>query len=185
MAPLIAVTCRVLAAVDAGDGFRQDLLASPRTYLDALHRSGAVEAAMLAVPLDAAGARARLERVDGLLLTGGPDVDPVRYGQERHPETYGVSAVRDDFEATLTLAAIEMGLPTLAICRGIQVLNVALGGTLVQHLPTSPPRCTGRVSATRWRSRPARGSTPRSAPTGPWGCRGTTRRSTASGPGWW
>jgi putative glutamine amidotransferase len=121
--------------VDAGDGFREDLLASPRTYIDALHRSGAVEAAMLAVPVDTEGARARLERVDGLLLSGGPDVDPARYGQERHPETYGVSAVRDDFEVALALAAIELGLPTLAICRGIQVLNVALGGTLVQHLP--------------------------------------------------
>jgi putative glutamine amidotransferase len=90
---------------------------------------------MLAVPLDVEGARARLERVDGLMLTGGPDVDPARYGQVPHPETYGVSAVRDDFEATLALAALDLGLPVLAICRGIQVLNVALGGSLVQHLP--------------------------------------------------
>jgi putative glutamine amidotransferase len=135
MAPLVAVTCRVLDHTDAGDGFREDLLASPRTYIDALHRSGAVEAAMLAVPIHRDGARQRLGRVDALLLTGGADVDPVRYGQEPHPETYGVSAVRDGFEAELGLAAIDLGMPVLAICRGIQVLNVALGGTLVQHLP--------------------------------------------------
>ena len=135
MTPLIAVTCRLLDKVDAGDGFRQDLLASPRTYIDALHRAGAVEAAMLAVPIDGTAARARLERVDGLVLTGGPDVDPSRYGQSPHPETYGVSAVRDHFEEALALAALEVGMPVLAICRGIQVLNVALGGSLVQHLP--------------------------------------------------
>jgi putative glutamine amidotransferase len=140
MAPLVAVTCRVLDRTDAGDGFREDLLASPRTYLDALHRAGAVEAAMLAVPIDGRGAHARLARVDALLLTGGADVDPARYGQPRHPETYGVSAVRDGFEEALVRAAIERRMPVLAICRGIQVLNVALGGTLVQHLPDVTPQ---------------------------------------------
>jgi putative glutamine amidotransferase len=68
------------------------------------------------------------------VLTGGPDVDPARYGQRAHNEVYGIDAVADAFELALTHAACHQGLPTLAICRGIQVLNVALGGTLDQHI---------------------------------------------------
>jgi putative glutamine amidotransferase len=132
---LIAVTARILDHTQVAESWREDLLASPRTYVDALHRAGAVEAAMLPVAVDEAGAHARLERVDGLVLTGGGDVDPARYGQDGHPEVYGVSPERDAFELALARAAVARGLPTLAICRGIQVLNVALGGTLVQHLP--------------------------------------------------
>lgn len=72
--------------------------------------------------------------VDGLLFSGGPDVDPTRYGDpERHPETYGVSEERDDFELTLMTAALDADKPVLGVCRGIQVMNVALGGTLIQH----------------------------------------------------
>ena len=83
-------------------------------------------------------ARAALwSRLDALLLTGGGDVDPDRYGQAPHPTVYEVSAARDDLELHLTRRALEASVPLLAICRGIQVLNVALGGTLVQDVAST------------------------------------------------
>ena len=72
------------------------------------------------------------------MLTGGPDVDPACYGEERHAEVYGVDRAADEAELALVRAAIDRGVPTLAICRGLQVLNVALGGTLHQHIPELP-----------------------------------------------
>ncbi len=71
----------------------------------------------------------------GLLLAGGGDVDPRRYGAEPHPQTYGIDTHRDDMELSLLSAALRLGLPTLAICRGMHVVNVGCGGTLQQHLP--------------------------------------------------
>jgi putative glutamine amidotransferase len=76
-----------------------------------------------------------LDRVDGLILSGGGDIDPATYGAERHPETSLVVAERDAFELALTRRAVQRDMPVLGICRGIQVLNVAFGGTLLQHLP--------------------------------------------------
>jgi putative glutamine amidotransferase len=73
--------------------------------------------------------------VDGLVFTGGSDLDPVLYGAESHPETSGVIRERDDFELSLMRLALERDVPMLAICRGSQVLNVALGGNLEQHVP--------------------------------------------------
>ena len=86
------------------------------------------------VLLDDETASARLSRFDGLLLTGGGDIDPALYGQEMRPEVNHVNPARDEFEIPLVRAAIDRGIPTLAICRGAQVLNVALGGTLHQHI---------------------------------------------------
>jgi putative glutamine amidotransferase len=80
-------------------------------------------------------AAALVERLDGLMLTGGSDVDPARYGAERHPKTQPPAVARDEFELEILAAALDRGLPVLAICRGMQVLNVARGGTLCQHLP--------------------------------------------------
>src|SRR3954468_14629947 len=97
--------------------------------------------------LEAAGATARilevtqsprsvLGEVSGVLLTGGGDVDPVFYKQERHPAVYDAEAGRDEFEIDLARRAMDADVPMLAICRGMQVLNVAAGGTLVQDIPT-------------------------------------------------
>ncbi len=77
-----------------------------------------------------------LARVDGLLLTGGSDVDPAIYGEDRHASVTHVVRERDDFEIALALTALTRDLPLLAICRGQQVLNVAAGGTLVQDIPS-------------------------------------------------
>jgi putative glutamine amidotransferase len=90
-------------------------------------------------PLDAAHAERALDAVSGLVLTGGEDVAPWRYGEPPHRALGTVNEARDAFELALTTAARSRGLPTLAICRGIQVLNVALGGTLVQDIPTQCP----------------------------------------------
>jgi putative glutamine amidotransferase len=78
---------------------------------------------------------ALLDLVDALVLTGGPDVEPERYGADRHPETATVLPERDAFELALTRRALERRVPFLGVCRGMQVLNVARGGTLRQHLP--------------------------------------------------
>ncbi|WP_212911130.1 gamma-glutamyl-gamma-aminobutyrate hydrolase family protein [Streptomyces sp. TS71-3] len=79
-------------------------------------------------------AAAAIERLDGLVISGGPDVDPDRYGAERDPRTGPPAHERDTWELALIDAALAAGTPMLAICRGMQALNVALGGTLVQHL---------------------------------------------------
>jgi gamma-glutamyl-gamma-aminobutyrate hydrolase PuuD len=76
-----------------------------------------------------------LDLVDGLVFSGGSDLDPELYDAEAHPETNGVIRERDDFELELMRAALERDMPMLAICRGSQVLNVALGGDLEQHVP--------------------------------------------------
>ena len=78
--------------------------------------------------------------IDGLLLSGGPDVDPSRYGDDYvHPATYGIDRDRDQFEIDLFDAALARGMPTFGICRGVQVMNVALGGTLIQDVSTEHP----------------------------------------------
>jgi putative glutamine amidotransferase len=90
-------------------------------------------------PLDEAHANRVLDAVSGLVLTGGEDVAPRRYGEAPHEALGAVNESRDDWEIALVAAAHGRGLPTLAICRGIQVLNVALGGTLVQDIPSQCP----------------------------------------------
>jgi putative glutamine amidotransferase len=76
-----------------------------------------------------------LDRIDGLILAGGSDVDPASYGAERHPATNGTVPLRDRTEIALLKHAIERDMPVLGICRGMQVMNAALGGTLIQHVP--------------------------------------------------
>jgi putative glutamine amidotransferase len=111
-----------------------DLL--PATYCDAIERAGGAPLMLPPAARDLpAGAEAVLGGLHGLLLTGGPDVDPARYGAERDERTGPARTERDGWEIALTHAAIRRGMPVLGVCRGMQTLNVALGGTLVQHLP--------------------------------------------------
>jgi putative glutamine amidotransferase len=77
-----------------------------------------------------------LDEIDGLLLTGGEDVDPARYGEARHPSVTDVNSTRDDYEVGLVAEARRLKRPILALCRGIQLLNVACGGTLLQDIPS-------------------------------------------------
>jgi putative glutamine amidotransferase len=107
--------------------------AVPENYVDAARRAGA--RASLILPGDDRSPAELLERHDGLMLVGGGDVEPSRYGAEPVDEIYGVEPDRDASEIDLLREADRRGVPTLCICRGMQVLNVAFGGTLVQHLP--------------------------------------------------
>jgi len=133
MRPLIAVTGVPIVAGGVL-GWRQGAVACTAAYLEALDRAGADGAVLMPAAVDAGTAAARLQRFDGLVLVGGGDVDPGCYGAEARPEVTHVNPARDGFEIPLVRAAIDAGLPTLAICRGAQVLNVALGGTLHQHI---------------------------------------------------
>lgn len=105
----------------------------PENYVDALRRAGAY--ATLLLPGDDRSPDELLDRLDALMLVGGGDVVPERYGREAVDEVYGLEPDRDDFEIALLLRSVERDVPTLCICRGMQVMNVAFGGDLVQHLP--------------------------------------------------
>ena len=107
----------------------------PRSYADAVQRAGGLSILLVPDPVTTADPDAALDLVDGLILAGGSDVDPAVYGAEPHAETRGAVRVRDDFEIALAQRAIERDIPLLGICRGMQVMNVALGGTLQQHVP--------------------------------------------------
>jgi putative glutamine amidotransferase len=108
----------------------------PENYIDSVRRAGGRPALLL--PGDDTPVGEMLEPVDALLLVGGGDVEPSRYGREPHTEIYGLEPDRDGFEIALLRDADRRGMPTLAICRGMQVMNVAFGGTLIQHLPDHP-----------------------------------------------
>lgn len=107
----------------------------PKIYFEAVTKAGGIAVLLPPQPVDERIANRVLDGIDGLIITGGKDVDPARYGQEKHPATDEPRKDRDAWEDALLRAAIDRGLPFLGICRGAQVLNVALGGTLVQHLP--------------------------------------------------
>jgi putative glutamine amidotransferase len=104
----------------------------PVDYVRAVERAGG---RALLVPPSEDAVDETLDALDGLIFSGGSDLDPELYGQEPHPETLGVVPERDRGELALLSAALARDLPVLAICRGSQVLNVAAGGDLVQHLP--------------------------------------------------
>jgi putative glutamine amidotransferase len=104
----------------------------PADYVRAVERAGG---RALLVPPSEDGVEETLDALDGLIFSGGSDLDPQTYGQEAHPETTGVVEERDRGELALLEAALARDMPVLAVCRGSQVLNVALGGDLVQHLP--------------------------------------------------
>jgi putative glutamine amidotransferase len=133
--PLIAVVGRHGAA---GRLSRDAVTFAGYRYLDSVHRAGGEAVVVAPRQIDHEGACSLLERFDGMVLMGGADLDPASYGGEPHPSIYGVHADQDRFEMHMVRAAIEIALPTLAICRGIQLVNVTLGGSLVAHLPDVP-----------------------------------------------
>jgi putative glutamine amidotransferase len=107
----------------------------PLSYVAAVQRAGGLVTMLPPDPLVAEDPDQVLAMLDGLILAGGADIDPASYGHQAHPETVGTVPERDAFEIALTRAAIDRDLPLLGICRGMQLINVACGGTLTQHLP--------------------------------------------------
>jgi putative glutamine amidotransferase len=108
---------------------------TPRSYVDRVQAAGGAAYLLPPDPYAQEEPGELLDNLDALMLAGGADVDPMSYGAERDPHTVDTKPERDAFELALTRAAIERDMPVLGICRGMQLLNVALGGTLIQHLP--------------------------------------------------
>jgi len=129
-APLVGITVRGHAA----DPSRRTPYGYyvPAAHVQAVEAAGGVP---VLLPHRLEVAPTLIRRLDGIVLSGGADVAPATYDQLPHPATYGVDDERDAFETTLVRQALAEDIPLLAICRGIQVLNVALGGTLWQHIP--------------------------------------------------
>ncbi len=107
----------------------------PAGYVDAVRQAGGLAVMVAPDPELVTDPNDLLARVDGLILSGGVDVDPSTYGAEPHPETKGCTPERDAFEIALVRRAVELDMPLLGVCRGMQLLNIAYGGTLLQHLP--------------------------------------------------
>jgi len=127
--PVVGITTYV---TDAKWGYwNLEAALIPFDYVRAVEQAGG--RAML-VPPSPDGVEETLDVLDGIIFTGGSDVDPELYGEAAHPETSGIVRVRDDAELALLRAALDRDMPVLGICRGIQVLNVGLGGDLDQHL---------------------------------------------------
>ena len=110
----------------------EDAALLPQAYVNAVIRAGGLPVLLPPAPT---GPAAVLSALDGLVVTGGPDVDPALYGADPHAETKPARPERDAWELALCRGALEADLPLLAICRGAQILNASLGGTLHQHLP--------------------------------------------------
>src|SRR3954466_6702623 len=130
MRPLIGITTYLTRATHGA--WEEESALVPADYVRAIERAGG--RALLVPPSDD-GVDETLDALDGIVFSGGSDLDPAHYGQERHEETGGFEAGRDSAELALLQEALARDMPVLAICRGSQVLNVALGGDLVQHLP--------------------------------------------------
>ncbi len=104
-------------------------------YITAIQEAGAVAMMLPPDPFVVSAPEEVLDRIDGLIISGGADIDPGSYGAESHPMTNSTVPERDRFELALTRGAVERDMPVLGICRGMQLLNVAFGGTLIQHVP--------------------------------------------------
>jgi putative glutamine amidotransferase len=137
MIPLIGITTYVARA--AWGAWERPAAVLPESYYELVASAGARPVLLPPLRTAAAGPRFGAAEViaalDGLVLTGGGDVDPSAYGQRAEAAVAGVDPVRDESERALLVAALGAHLPVLAVCRGIQILNVELGGTLHQHLP--------------------------------------------------
>ncbi len=111
---------------------RENRFILPAEYVDGVRRAGGIP---LLIPPGETQFEQLLPHLDGLILTGGGDIAPELYGGQPHETIYSVDPERDQTELALTHRLIEANLPTLGICRGLQMINVALGGTLIEHLP--------------------------------------------------
>jgi gamma-glutamyl-gamma-aminobutyrate hydrolase PuuD len=132
--PTIGLTCS-RDLIRYGD-WTEEAVFVPQTYVGAVARAGGRPLPLVPLAADAEDPADLLERLDGVIVTGGAgDVDPARYGAERHPQTAPDDPLRDPFELALVRGAAERDLPCLGICRGMQLINVAYGGVLEQHLP--------------------------------------------------
>lgn len=128
--PLIAIPGR---QSDEAKGHRTPVVSGGRLYADAVQRAGGLP--VVIPPTDDVDLiRATVERCDGMVLLGGGDVSPSKYGQSENARLFGVNEFIDNFEITAVQHAVSLDLPVLAICRGHQILNVAMGGSLIQHL---------------------------------------------------
>jgi putative glutamine amidotransferase len=132
--PLIAV-CAAVEPASFGVWKDEPATLLPLSYSRAIHGAAGM---MAMLPPDRRASEdptELLDRIDALMLGGGADIDPESQGVEAHPETVGSNPDRDRFEIALARGALERGIPLLGVCRGMQVLNVACGGTLDQHIP--------------------------------------------------
>jgi len=132
MRPVIGIGARPRLIEASGGELWADTVA--QTYRNAVTNAGGIPVILAAV--DETAVPQLLDRVDGLLLKGGGDVDPATYGGSPDVEVRGISLERDGFEIALAREAHRRRIPTLAICRGIQILNVALGGSLIEDIPS-------------------------------------------------
>jgi len=132
--PIVGITAYVTPAKFGAWDLVSTLI--PHDYVRAVESAGG---RALVVPPSEEAIEETLDALDGLIFSGGSDLDPALYGQEPHPETGGIVPERDSGELALLKAALERDMPVLAICRGSQVLNVVLGGDLVQHVPDVIP----------------------------------------------
>jgi gamma-glutamyl-gamma-aminobutyrate hydrolase PuuD len=130
MRPMIGITTYLTRATFGA--WEEDSALVPADYVRAVEQSGG---RALLVPPSEDGVEETLDALDGVVFSGGSDLDPATYGQERHAATDGIVEERDRAELALLQAALARDMPVLAICRGSQLLNVGLGGDLVQHLP--------------------------------------------------
>jgi putative glutamine amidotransferase len=128
--PVVGITTYLVPA--KWSYWELDAALVPAAYVRAVEAAGG---RALLVPPTKEGVDETLDALDGLVFSGGSDLDPDLYGQKAHKETFGVVRDRDDAELALLSGALERDMPVLAICRGSQVLNVARGGDLVQHIP--------------------------------------------------
>ena len=117
------------------DSYTTEFVALPAQYLEAITRGGGMGVHIPPQPLDSAEAQRILSTLDGVVMGGGWDIEPSRYGQEPSDNMEDTDSLRDETESTLLGAALELDMPVLGICRGAQMLNVHLGGTLHQHVP--------------------------------------------------
>lgn len=132
-APMVAILGK---RADSAANARTPVVLAGRLYVDALQRAGAVPV-VIPPGSDTESVLAAVGMCDAVVLLGGGDVDPKAYGQNENARLYGVNPEQDSFEIGALRHAVALDMPVLAVCRGHQVLNVTLGGTLVQHIGTA------------------------------------------------